>query len=456
MKQTLSNGTIALYALPALPLAALTLPLYSFIPIFYAEALGLSLASLGLVLFLVRLFDAVNDPMIGWLSDRFRTRLTNRFGRRRSWFAASIPLVMLGVWNLFWPPQDAGVAHVGLWTLVLSVGYTCAILPFSAWGAELLTSYQGRSRVAGWREGMTLVGTLVAISVPFSLGWANAGEFHGFALLAVIVVVTLPVFALLAVNFAPEPVERSHTRVSLKDGVAHMRQNRPFLRLLLAFFLNGFGNSIAATLFLLYCAQRLELEELRGPLIFIYFLSGIIGVPFWSALAKRTSKHRAWCIAMIFAAIVFCPAPFLPPGSAIAFGIICVLSGLALGADLMLPSAIQADVIDVDTASSGEQRSGSYFALWSLVTKLSLALTVILVLPLLELVGFSADPAKSSTAVGISLLGFLYGWGPIAFKLPALVMMWHFPIGATQVEQLKHQIDTAAAPSDADSGRKAN
>ena len=110
----------------------------------------------------------------------------------------------------------------------------------------------------------------------------------------------------------------------------------------------------------------------------------------------------------------------------------------------MLPAAIQADVIDVDTARSGEQRSGTYFALWSLVTKLSLALTAIVVLPLLELVGFSADPAKTSTAAGLTLLGFLYGWGPIICKLPALGLMWNFPIGAEQVESLKQQIDAAS------------
>ena len=95
MTKTLSSGKIALYALPAVPLAALTLPLYSFIPVFYAESLGMSLGALGVTLFLVRLCDAVNDPLIGWLSDRFRPK----FGRRRTWFAASIPLVMLGVWK---------------------------------------------------------------------------------------------------------------------------------------------------------------------------------------------------------------------------------------------------------------------------------------------------------------------------------------------------------------------
>ena len=443
MKQSLSTGKMVLYALPALPLAALTLPLYSFIPIFYAEALGLSLASIGFTLFLVRLFDALNDPAIGWLSDRFRPS----FGRRRSWFAVSVPIVMLGVWQLFWPPADADIMHVGIWSLVLSIGYTCAILPFTAWGAELQTSYEGRSRLAGWREGFALVGTLVAISVPFSIGWERADGFHGFALLAVLIVASLPVLAAISVISTPEPFEHTKQRVSLREGLMHMRENSPFLRLLLAFFMNGIGNSIAATLFLLYCAQKLDLEQLRGPLIFIYFLCGIIGVPIWLKLAQRTSKHRSWCIAMIFAAIVFSPAPFLPEGSALAFGIICVLSGLALGADIMLPAAIQADVIDVDTASSGEQRSGTYFAVWSFTTKFSLALTVMVALPLLEAFGFSAAPGTASSAASIVLLGFMYGWGPIAFKLPAIILMWMFPINREQVSQLRAKIDEATLPT---------
>ena len=436
--ERLSNWRLAIYAGPAIALAALTLPLYSFIPVFYAERLGLSLASLGLALFAVRLFDAVNDPLIGWLTDRIRSG----FGRRRFWFALSVPFVMLGVWNLFWPPEDATVWHVAGWTLVLSIGYSFAILPYTSWGAELETSYDGRARVAGWREGFTLVGTLVAIAVPFTIGWGpDVESFHGFALLAVIIVIALPLLAALTLLMVPEPKEHSRTRVSFTEGWRFLAQNAPFKRLLLAFFLNGFGNSIAATLFLLYCAQRLDLEELRGPLILLYFFAGIIGVPFWTWLAGKIGKHRTWCTAIIFAMVVFAPAPFLPEGRAWAFGAVCLLSGLALGADLTQPAAMQADVIDVDTAASGEQRSGVYFALWSLATKMSLALTAITVLPLLEWFGFNAGDAAQSTAIGITLLGYIYGWGPILLKIPALVLIWNFPLTEEDVKGLRKRID---------------
>ncbi|MEL6751811.1 MAG: MFS transporter, partial [Pseudomonadota bacterium] len=232
---------LAAYALPALPLAALTLPLYSFIPTFYAETLGVPLASIGFALFLVRAFDAVNDPLIGYFADRYRPR----FGRRRTWFLAAMPLLLVGTWQVFAPPVDADAWHLGIWSLVLSVGFTACILPFTAWGAELATTYEGRSRIAGTREAVTLVGTLVATAIPIAIGWQNAGEMHGLAWLAAGIIVALPLLGLLAVTAVPEPVEHGTTRVNLREGLSHIRHNKPFLRLALAFFLNGFGNSIA-------------------------------------------------------------------------------------------------------------------------------------------------------------------------------------------------------------------
>ncbi len=440
LQMNLTRFQMLAYAVPAMPLAALTLPLYSFVPTFYAETLGIPLALIGTTLLIVRLFDAINDTLIGWLADRLRPR----FGRRRTWFVASVPLVILGSWNVLWPPVDAGAWHLGLWSIVLSIGYTGCILPLSAWGAELATGYTERSQIAGWREGMTLVGTLVATAVPVAIGWQNAGGMHGLAVLAIMIAVALPLFALLTVWRVPEPKEHSVNRVNLRDGIGHMIGNKPFLRLAVAFFLNGFGNAIAATLFLLFCSARLGLTDLRGPFLFLYFLAGVISIPFWTWVSGRISKHRAWCTAMLLAMVFFAPAPFLPEGSIYGFGAVCLLSGLMLGADIALPPSMQADVIDVDTARSGEQRSGLYFALWSMTTKLSLAFAAFVAFGLLAAFGFSADAPETSTQAGITALAFTYGFGPILLKIPAVALMWSFPLGREEVEDLRSTIDAAA------------
>lgn len=440
-RPALSRLQLAAYALPALPLAAMTLPLYTFLPTFYAESIGLPLAAIGLTLFLVRAFDAVNDPIAGWLSDRWRPA----FGRRRAWFALSLPVLMLGVWMLFWPPVNAGVGYLGLWSVVTSLGYTGCILAYTAWGAELETGYKARARLSGAREAVTLLGTLVAIVIPFAFGWADPSAFHGFAALAATLVIALPLLSAVTLSSVPEPKEHSSNRVSLRDGARHVIANKPFVRLACAFFLNGFGNSIAATLFLLYCSDRLGLEDYRGAMLFAYFLAGVFSVPLWTWIAGQTSKHRAWCSAMVLAAIIFSPAPFLPEGSLVAFTAICIMTGLCLGADIALPPAMQADVIDVDTATSGEQRSGTYFALWSLATKLSLAVAVFAAFTILDWAGFSADDGVVSTAFGVTTLGFIYGWGPILLKLPAIALMWNFPLTEASVQDLRDAIDARAA-----------
>ena len=429
---------IIAYALPAIPLAALTLPLYVLVPTFYTETLGLSLASVGFALLLVRIFDAVNDPLIGWAADRFRPS----FGRRRALFAASLPLTAISAFMLFWPPADASALWLVAWGLMLSLGYTAALIPFSAWGAELATDYHGRSRITAWREGLTLIGTLIAIALPFAIGFDQAKGVHGLAMLGLVILIGLPLFGAVAIFATPEPVEHSRARVNLKAGLAHLARNRPFLRLIAAFFLNGLANGIPATLFLYFVSARLGLPDARGPLLFFYFLCAIAGVPLAAWAARRFGKHRAWCYGMLAACIAFAPAPLLPEGSLIAFAAICAVTGLLLGFDLTLPPAIQADVIDVDTAASGEQRSGTYFAAWSLATKLSLAGGVGVVFPALAAFGF--DPAASSgSGEGLTALAITYAWVPIIAKLVSIAIMWNFPLDEEAQKSLRSRIEAA-------------
>lgn len=426
------------YALPAIPLAAVALPLYVIVPTFYAQNLGVPIAAVGTVLLLIRLLDAACDPLIGWLCDQ----VFIKSGRRRTFFLMSVPLTALAAFMVFWPPSGAGVGYLAFWSTLLSVGYTGTLLPYTAWGAELSTDYRGRSVVSAFREGATLVGTLIAVVLPFAVGLDNINGLHGLAAVAVLTILLLPSAAVLAVKTVPEPANRSTRKLSLAVSLHFVVRNRPFVRLIAAFLLNGFANAIPATLFLYFVSERLGAAELRGPLLFLYFLCGMLGVPLAVWLAAKAGKHRTWCGAMTVACAVFAFAGFLGVGDIVPFAIICAATGLLLGFDLALPPAIQADVIDYDTASSGEQRSGLYFAAWGLATKLSLALGVGLVFPILAWSGFDATGGQAMPETALATLSALYAWLPILPKAAAIAVMWNFPLGEDAQRSLRARIDS--------------
>ena len=439
-KRSLSIFQLLLYALPALPLAALTLPLYIIVPTFYSETLGLSLAAVGTALLGVRIFDAVNDPIIGWVADKWRPS----FGRRRAVMGLSLPIAALAGFMLFAPPGDASAWYLFGWAALLTVGFTGVSLPYSAWGAEMSGDYTTRARITGVREAFTLVGTLIAIALPFALGMDDALGWHGLAILGLFVAAGLIVFGAISILLLPEPKEFSTTDLSLSNGLKSMAGNAAFLRLILAFFVNGLANGIPATLFLYFVSSVIGDEALRGPLLFLYFLCGIAGVPLALWAAKRTSKHRAWCFAMLVVCVVFAGAPLMGEGDVMAFAVLCVVTGFCLGFDIVLPAAIQADVIDADTAKSGEQRSGIYFAAWSLATKMSLALGVGIAFPLLGVFGFNPAPDATNAPDALFALAVVYAWVPIALKILAIGLMWNFPLGQDQQADLRKQIEARA------------
>ncbi|MEI2298926.1 MFS transporter [Ensifer sp. MJa1] len=417
------SSTLILYALPAIPLAGLALPLFVIVPTFYSEVMGLPVAAVGGVLFAIRVLDAASDPIFGWLADRWH----GVGGRRRGFFLASIPLTAGAAFMLFWPPQTVGLGYLLVWGGLLSLGFTWTSLPYTAWGAELSNDYTERTRIAAYREGATLIGTLSAISLPFTVGTAAANGVDGLAAVAVLVAALLPITGLMAFVFVPEPVNRSTREIGLVQSLVFMAKNRPFLRLIAAFLLNGFANAIPATLFLYFVSERLGAPDWRGPLLLLYFACAVLGVPLAVKTANRFSKHKAWSGAMLATCSIFAVSGFLGDGDLVAFGVICVCTGLLLGFDLVLPPSMQADVIDNDTVVSGSQRSGMYFAAWALATKLSLAAAVGVVFPLLSAFGFDPTEERPS-ADALKGLSMLYAWLPIVAKLAAIGFMWRFPI----------------------------
>lgn len=423
------------HAMQAFPLAAALLVMQVLVPTHYARATGLGLAAIGILLLVARLFDTVSDLLVGHLSDRIATR----WGHRKPFVIAAAPLVGVAVWMLFNPPADAGAAYLLTYAFLLYVAGTFMVVPLNAWGAELAVGYRARSRLSGLRVAFALSGTLVVLALTAAMQQVDADGLPVLDSVLVystwLVLATLLVTSVLAALRVPDTGRVHHRQGSLAGALRLIMAPSPARLLLLAYGLNAMANAIPATLFLLYVTHVLAVPEQAGILLFGYFLCAALATPAWVMLANRYGKHRVWCAAMLIACVFFSVTPFLDASGASLFMAVVVVTGLAAGADLALPAAINADMVDWDEAVNGQRRAGLFFALWGTVSKLSYAMAVGLAFPLLQ--GFGFDANASNAASATRALAWLYGAPCIAFKLLAIGLMWRFPI--TEAVHRRHR-----------------
>ncbi len=440
----LRKPVIIAYALPACVLAIPTIPVYIHLPALYGVELGLGLATTGLILLVARLFDMVADPVVGLLSDRYSFR-----GQyRKPWIAAGACIAGFGMVQLLDPPSSAGSLHLLVWSIVLYGGWTLIAVPYTAWGAELSNDYSERTRITAWREGIGVLGLVGAGALAASatrFGWA---ETESVSLLAWVAVAAGLVCFPLLICCVPEPERSRAARQSrgwrdTLSGIRSLAGNRLFVRLLGAWFLNGLANGIPAALFFIYLEHALGADSAtRSLFVLTYFAAAICAIPAWTAVSNRIGKHRAWCWAMLAACAAFAFVPWISEGQFATFAAVCVITGAALGADLSLPPALQADVVDYDTLRHGEPRAGMQFALWSMSTKLALAAAVGLALPGVEAAGF--DPATPSESGKIALT-LIYALLPAVIKGGAIVLIWQFPLTEKKQSIIRRAIDRRSA-----------
>ena len=399
------------YAAFAVPLAMGALPLYVHLPKFYGDTLGVGLASLGALLLALRLVDALVDPLLGAWSDRS--------GSRKRLIAWSAPALALGILALFHPPvagEAALLAWLGVSLAVVYAAFSLATINHNAWGAELASDPVERTRITATREGLALAGVVVASVAPAWLGGA-AGEAEGlprFAM-AYVAIVAVALVISLAAPAAPAAGERAEP---LLRGVGVALRDAMFRRLLVVFVANGIAAAIPATLVLFFVADVLQAEGSQGWMLALYFAAGAAGLPLWTRLSARIGKTAAWGTAMVASILAFAGAALLGPGDIVAFAAICVLSGVALGADLALPPSILADVIGRHGAM---RATGAYFGVWTLATKANLALAAGIALPLIAALGYEPG-ARDPQA--LRALAIVYAGVPCLLKAVALAALF--------------------------------
>ena len=425
----LGHGQAARYGLLGLPLAFVALPLYVHLPHVYASRYGVPLATLGGVLLLARLFDAVTDPWLGRWGDHLQARSALPLLRTAAGAAA---LMLLGMALLFFPPW-ADPANTGPLLAVLMLtclAYSLVAIAHQSWGARLGGDEAQRTRIVAWREGAGLLGVVLASVLPAWLGWGP----------------WLSVFALgLLVGVAawwqgPRPTPNPHpsplpAAQGTRAELLHPWGHAPFRQLMAVFVLSGMASAVPATLVLFFIQDRLEAAAYEPLFLASYFLAAALSMPLWTRAVARWGLARSWLLGMLLSVGVFAWAATLGAGDTLGFGAVCVLSGLALGSDLALPSALLAGTI----AERGDRgtREGAYFGWWNLAAKLNLALAAGLALPLLEVLGY--QPGTRS-AGGLQALTLAYAVLPCALKLLAALWLYRAFVRAPRAALALHPL----------------
>jgi GPH family glycoside/pentoside/hexuronide:cation symporter len=389
-------------------LAAAGLPIYIHAPKFYVDSYGVSLTALGSVLFALRLVDVVQDPLFG--------RLAGVLGAWRGTAVAAGGAVMAaGMLGLFavTPPIAPLWWFAVMLTLVFSAFSFLTIVFYAAGVAHAdAMPGQGHLRLARWRETGTLLGVSLAALLPTAMGAAGLPPFAGFAAVFVLMV-ALALWLMRDVWSAGLALPRAGFGPVLGDGIAR--------RLLLVALLNAAPVAVTSTLFLFYVESVLAAPGWEGPLLLLFFVSAAAAAPLWGFAAERIGAKRVLLAAMALAIGSFAGVLFLEAGDTLPFALICLGSGAALGADLTLLPALFARRMARIAPEASEG-----FALWSFVSKFTLAFAAAVLLPALELWGFESGADNPQSA--LDALSLLYAGVPCILKLLAMALLLATPV----------------------------
>ncbi|SLN56666.1 putative symporter YagG [Falsiruegeria litorea R37] len=390
----------------SMALAAAGLPLYIHLPRFASSELGLSLATIGLLLIGIRVLDFVQDPALGWVVDRWPS-LRKRF--------ATLALSGMAVGFLCLFTLTAPIPIMPWLVTSLVLLFTAYSLGSILFYGQTVALAGGDSRaklyeLAGYREGGAILGIILATTAPtVLLAFGQSYAAFGVLLCLFLGIVALTTRGLW--SSANEP--------AASFGFADLKQ--PGIRQLLALALiNSLPVAITSTLFLFFVEDRLQLTDLAGPFLLLFFVASGLSVPIWTRLVRRHSARRILIPAMSLAILSFVGAALLPAGAALPFALICIASGAALGADMVI-----LPILFASTLQRADLKAGQAFGIWSFTLKMSLALAAALVLPYLSWTGFEAG--QTNTPSALSALNFAYAVLPCLIKAVAIWFLFHLP-----------------------------
>ena len=433
-KASLTRSQLVLFGLPEFAVYLAVIPVSLYLPLFYSRDLGLDITVIGLLLMVARISDVITDPLVGALSDRTRSR----FGRRKPWMAAGVPLMMVAAYQLFAPSGEVGNGYLLIWSMLLWFGWTMINIPSYAWGAELSDDFDERTRITGWRQLFGFTGNISVLLVPVvaaQLFGYGAVAREALVIIGGMALILLPLLVGVTLWKLPERVIVPSAPRSILRNLRVMRRNGSFLVLFAGFTLMSLGTTMIGALFMLFTAFAMDLERHAQPILLAYFAVNIVGLPFWVWLSHRIGKREAWMIGTGVMALATPAYLLLTPGDIVPFVLITAVIGFAGGNYLALSTSMKADVIELAARRSRDNIAGAYMAVWSLGAKTTQALAVGIALPLLGLFGF--DPRAENSPAEIDALRYTIALLPSLTYVLAIAIILRYPVSKVRLERLR-------------------
>lgn len=397
------------YSIMAFPLAFTGIPLYIHAPDFYSSTLGLPLTTIGTMLLLLRLVDAVQDPLIGYFSDKYS-------GHRKSIFLLGVIFLGSGFLGLFNPPEQNLLLWFAANIFIATTGFSILTINLNTLGGIWSDDYNQKTKISGTREALGLLGLIFAATLPTYL-ILNFGGKQGFQFYSIVMLLSLVLAAFIFIKLwlsKFKEINQSKNKISYREVKIAIGKNKRFFSV---YFISVLASSIPAVLIIFYVRDRLNLEGYLGLFLILYFLAGALSMPIWQKISGNSNKISAWKKSMVLAIIAFIWAFFLREGDLYQFALICIVSGFAFGGELALPPAILADSVNKKSATTE-------YSILTFLMKASLAISVGVIFPLLEMQGYKSGGDNSESSLWY--LGFYYAFVPCFIKIIAVILLSKF------------------------------
>jgi GPH family glycoside/pentoside/hexuronide:cation symporter len=410
--------------------------------IFLTDVVGLRPGLAALVIFIGRTSDYINDPIIGYLSDRTRSR----WGRRRPFILFGMLPFALAYMLLWWIPPITTQTGLAIYYALAFVLYdtlaTILYMPYFALTPELTSDYDERTSLTTYRMIFSTIGAMVAFVVPLAIIGTMNAESAGRIMAVGAGVAFLSILPMVAVFFGTrEKAEyQEQSQPSIKESVMAAVKNKPFLYAAGIFLLGLTALDITQATLLYFLKYHMHLEENYDLVFGLLFVAALVSFPFWNWVASRWDKKKAVIVGMLFLAIAITGMGLMR----IEWGLPIVLVfsalvGIGLGAIQVLTWAMIPDAVEWDELQTGQRHEGMFYSLVQTMRKIGSSLSLPFVLLMLEWTGYVANAPTQprNTILGIQAL---IGPIPAVFLIVGIFLAARYPLTRKRFDQLRAEL----------------